>query len=269
MKPATAVVLALALTGAIAALALRPSTTDAVAPADLAASPVAAPPAPAPAAAPVPAGAASARAEAPAVAATPLLELIARDYRWEPGNPSNEAESAEDAAWLTRAGFPDPGVYHELRRATMEELEEAARTDLRAQVVFAYRLAMAGNQGSRPLELLQDAAARGSVFALTTWGDVHYQLPAYRNPALGNAYYRLAYRRGYFNAAVVNYTFARSLTAESRLIADAFAEAAWVELLAARRQLGLPPFAEGEMRPGHQQFLARLQAEYAQMRSTQ
>lgn len=189
-----------------------------------------------------------------------LLQLAGNGHVFDPTDPNNAATSEADAAWLHKAGFLDPKAYRTMRDASIEELEDAAKTDLRAQVILAYNMAVAGGYGERPLVLLEDAAARGSVFALMTWGDIHYTVDGYRNPALGNAYYRLAYRRGYFTAATANYSFSRTLSSEMRLVADVYSEATWSRLQALRIQRGLQPFRDTELRPGFEAFLAQVEA---------
>lgn len=204
---------------------------------------------------------------APAVQERParpssLLTIVGDEHRFDPTNPSNEATSEADAAWLHKFGFLDPEAYDRLRKASMDELKEAAKVDLRAQVILAYNMAAAGGYGDQPFVLLEDAAARGSIFALVTWGDIHFSLRQYRNGAIGSAYYKLALRRGYYTAATKNYAIAGDLSAEQRLIADVWAEAAWLRLQDARATRGLPPFAQPDLRPGFEQFLTTLEASF-------
>ena len=191
-----------------------------------------------------------------------VLEVIGSAYPFEPGNPANEATSLDDADWLHRNGFPDPRSHDYLMGASIEELEQAAELDLRVAVVLAYRMAAAGSYGEQPFVILQDAAAAGSVFALATWGDIHYALPMYRNPAIGNAYYSLAFRRGYFSAAAKKNLIGARLSPEASLYSDAYAEAAWARIVAARRGTGQPPFPEGNMRPGFEGFLTAVEASF-------
>jgi len=198
-----------------------------------------------------------------------LLQIVGDKYRFDPTDPDNAATSEADADWLHRAGFLDPRAERLMRDASMEDLEAAAATDLRAQVILAYNMAVAGTYGERPLQLLEDAAVRGSVFALMTWGDIHYTVDGYRNPALGNAYYRLAYRRGYFTAATANYSFAQTLTNEMRLVADVFTESAWSRIQALRTQRAMAPFRETELRPGFDAFLAQIEAGLRQQQQQQ
>ena len=222
-----------------------------------------APPPPPPAAGPSPEARAATDAGARPDGRRPgeaLLMAITDQHRFDPTDPDNAATSEADADWLHRAGFPDPAAYQMLRNASIEDLEAAAKTDLRAQVILAFNMAVAGGYGDQPFALLEDAAVRGSVFALATWGDIHYTVEGYRNPALGNAYYRLAYRRGYFTAATTNYSFASALDGEARLYADVYSEAAWSRLQALRQQRGLQPYRDTELRPGFQAFLAQIEA---------
>jgi len=198
-----------------------------------------------------------------------LLAMVGQDYRFDPANPDNAATSEADADWLRRSGFLDRQAERLMRDASMEDLEAAAETDLRAQVILAYRMAVIGGYGDRPFALLEDAAVRGSVFALMTWGDIHYTVDGYRNPALGAAYYRLAYRRGYFTAATANYTFASTLTNEMRLVADVFTEPAWSRLQALRAQKAMQPFREVELRPGFDAFLAQVEQGLRQQQQCQ
>lgn len=188
-----------------------------------------------------------------------VLEAIGDRHAFDPGNPSNDATSEEDAVWLHRNGFLDPFGYSHLRKASIPELEKAAEVDLRAQVILAYNMAAAGTYGNQPIDLLRDAAARGSIFALVTWGDLHFSIRQYRNPALGAAYYQLATRRGYFTAAGKKYAMAGELSAEDRLLSDLYAEAAWIEIQALRRQRGLLPFGEPDLRPGFAAYLKAMQ----------
>lgn len=190
---------------------------------------------------------------------TNLLAVIGNRHAYNPEDESNDATSEEDAEWLHRNGFPDPFAYHHLRRASIPELERAAEEDLRAQVILAYNMAVSGQYGNRPIELLRDASAKGSIFALVTWGDIHFSLDQYRNQALGAAYYQLATRRGYFTAAGKKYAMAGGLSAEQRLLSDLYTEAAWMEIQALRRQRGLRPFDEPDMRPGFGAYLSAIQ----------
>lgn len=191
-----------------------------------------------------------------------LLDVIGNAYPFEPDNPSNEATSLDDADWLHRNGFLEPRAHDYLMGASIEDLEQAAKLDLRAAVILAYRLAAAGGYGEQPFVILQDAAAAGSVFALVTWGDIHYSLPSYRNPAVGNAYYSLAFRRGYFSAAAKKNLLGAKLSPEASLYSDAYAEAAWARIVAARRSAGQPPFPEQNMRPGFEAFLTAVEASF-------
>lgn len=197
------------------------------------------------------------------------LGMVGKQHAFDASDPNNAATSSADADWLHRAGFLDPRSERLMRDASLEDLEAAAKTDLRAQVILAYRLAAAGTYGNRPMELLEDAAVRGSVFALMTWGDIHYTLDGYRNPALGNAYYRLAYRRGYFTAATANYTLSPTLNAEMRLLSDVFSESAWSRLQALRTQRGMTPFRDTELRPGFNAFLAQIEQGLRQQQQDQ
>jgi len=116
-----------------------------------------------------------------------LLQVVGDGHAFDPSNPSNEATSAEDAAWLHRYGIPDPDAYDRLRKASKAELEQAAELDLRAQVVLAFNMAASGRYGSEPFQLLEDATLKGSIFALVTWGDIHFAIRQYRDPSLGAA----------------------------------------------------------------------------------
>ncbi|WP_176693252.1 hypothetical protein [Arenimonas terrae] len=194
--------------------------------------------------------------------AATLLQVVGDRYDFDPADPNGAATSLADADWLHRHGFPDADAYDRLRRASLDELEEAAKIDLRAQVILAFNMAITGRYGNRPFELLEDAAARGSIFALETWGDIHYTLKHYRNPVAGAAYYHLALRRGYFTAAGKKLIFAGTLNAEQRMLSDVYAEVAWLRLLDARKRTGTPPFAEAELRPGFEQFVATLEVAY-------
>ena len=193
-------------------------------------------------------------------AAPAILQLIGDEYRFNPTDTANTAVSEADAKWLGERGFPDPHAYGRLRKASLDELKEAAKLDLRAQVILAYNMAVIGSYGDEPLKLLEDAAVRGSVFALMTWGDVHFTLPRYRNAAMGSAYYSLAFRRGYFTAATANYALTTNMPAEQRLLADVFAEATWARIQASRRTQGMQPFQVADMRPGFEAFLSSIEA---------
>ena len=184
-----------------------------------------------------------------------ILEVIGAGYRFEPGNPANEAVSQHDADWLHGNGFLDPASYDHLMKASIAELEAAAEADLRVAVMLAYRMAAAGTYGEQPFVILQDAAAKGSVFALVTWGDIHYALPQYRNAATGNAYSTHAFRRGYFSAAVKKNLLSAPLSPKAGLYSDAHAEATWLRITEARSQLGKPPFPTNNFRPGFESFL--------------
>jgi hypothetical protein len=202
------------------------------------------------------------RADRSAQRGSAVLDVIGTEYRFEPGNPANEAVSQQDADWLHRNGFLDPASYDHLMKASIPELEAAAESDLRVAVMLAYRMAAAGTYGEQPFVILQDAAAKGSVFALLTWGDIHYALPQYRNAAAGNAYYTLAFRRGYFSAAVKKNILSSPLSPKAGLYSDALAEASWLRIAEARSQIGKPPFPTNNLRPGFESFLNYAEASF-------
>ncbi|KAA2284757.1 hypothetical protein [Arenimonas fontis] len=179
-----------------------------------------------------------------------LLNVIGETYNYRPGDENDYARSPEDAAWLHRHGYMDTFSHSYLVRADVEELRAAADQDLRIQVMAALRMAMSGRYGNEPILMLQDAAARGSVYALEVLGDVYFTAPAYRNPALGAAYYDLVIRRGDWAVAFKKRAQVGNLAADRLFLADLYAEAAWQEIVALRQRLGLLPFAAPEPRPG-------------------
>lgn len=188
-----------------------------------------------------------------------LEQLLPSRYRREPGNPLDLSVSDEDAEWLHAHGYPDPDMVYLLRNAPIDDVERIARQDLRAQVLLAQRLAMEGGQGGRPLALLDEAAAKGSVHALMVRADIHAVLPEYRNLALASAYYRLAFRRGQFVGLTTHQMMTAGIDSRQRLMADLLLETEWSRLQAIRLGLGLPAFAPTDMRPGLADFLNQVQ----------
>lgn len=207
----------------------------------------------------VPAGDQALAAEDASSRPASVLDVVGSSFPYDPTDPLNPAQSEEDAAWLHRNGYLPPFANNYLRRASLDELKPAAEQDLRVQVMLAYRMALAGVYGEQPIVMLKDAAARGSIFALETLGDVHMSVLPYRNPSLGIAYYQLAIRRGDFAVASKKLMATEKMSGQLRLLADLYAEALWMDLQALRRQRGLPQFAEADMRPGFAQYLAGLQ----------
>lgn len=150
------------------------------------------------------------------------------------------AESPAEQEWLDRHGYPNQMEWDALRRATLSELEVAAkRGDLMAEVWLAGKGVNAGDVDAS--QVLLDAGARGSTFALELLSGSIANRPQGRE--LSYALSRVVEMRGNSRIALGREAlFSTPLSVEERLRAEALALRLHRSLQAQAQQIrGAPP----------------------------
>jgi len=150
------------------------------------------------------------------------------------------AESPAEQEWLDRHGYPNQLEWDALRRATLSELEAAAkRGDLMAKAWLAAKGVSAGDVDA-PQALL-DAGARGSTFALELLSGSLANRPQGRE--LSFALSRVVEMRGNSRTALGrDALFSTPLSVEERMRAESMALRLHRSLQAQAQQIrGVPP----------------------------
>ena len=171
------------------------------------------------------------------------------------GDPLFSPNSAEDVEWLRRNGYPSDEELRAGLNATPSALDLDIEDGISpAEVVMAASLGVMGpEQRNEATSFLNEAAVRGSVYALQATGEMLTH-PAVANPVQSEAYLRASVLRGDWTG---NIRTRAPLSHEQDLLASLMAQQVIDNIHKQRLSRGWPPL-QADPRPGLNEVMDRI-----------